>query len=153
VHPCPCPVSHRVLMASPPSNHAPTPLLRVPTALLRRCPAGDTSPCPQGEKSFFLQPGERLQAGIQDVYVLSEDEGLLLQALQTIKDTNEVAQGTAGVSGSPVGIWEKLGGGIQGGWDEGQPGVVGGQRGQLGVPRSGWVSGGTAGAPGDSWGM
>ncbi|NXW10924.1 MVP protein, partial [Fregetta grallaria] len=43
----------------------------------------------KGEKSFFLDPGERLQAGIQDVYVLSEDEGLLLQALQTIKDTNE----------------------------------------------------------------
>ncbi|KAF1578189.1 Major vault protein, partial [Eudyptes moseleyi] len=43
----------------------------------------------KGEKSFFLQLGERLQAGIQDVYVLSEDEGLLLQALQTIKDTNE----------------------------------------------------------------
>ncbi|NXA30399.1 MVP protein, partial [Ibidorhyncha struthersii] len=43
----------------------------------------------KGEKSFFLQPGERLQAGIQDIYVLSEDEGLLLQALQTIKDTNE----------------------------------------------------------------
>lgn len=57
--------------------------------------------CPQGEKSFFLQLGEWLQAGIQDVYVLSEDEGLLLQALQTIKDTNEVAQGTPGVSGSP----------------------------------------------------
>ncbi|XP_075302186.1 major vault protein isoform X2 [Opisthocomus hoazin] len=46
----------------------------------------------KGEKSFFLQPGERLQAGIQDVYVLSEDEGLLLQALQTIKDTNEEAK-------------------------------------------------------------
>ncbi|XP_063178337.1 major vault protein-like [Chroicocephalus ridibundus] len=43
----------------------------------------------KGEKSFFLQPGEWLQAGIQDVYVLSEDEGLLLQALQTIKDTSE----------------------------------------------------------------
>ncbi|XP_052558218.1 major vault protein isoform X2 [Tympanuchus pallidicinctus] len=43
----------------------------------------------KGEKSFFLQPGERLQAGIEDVYVLSEDEGLLLQALQTIKDTDE----------------------------------------------------------------
>ncbi|XP_069727917.1 major vault protein [Phaenicophaeus curvirostris] len=43
----------------------------------------------KGEKSFFLQPGEHLQAGIQDVYVLSEDEGLLLQALQTIKDINE----------------------------------------------------------------
>ncbi|NXL93114.1 MVP protein, partial [Alectura lathami] len=43
----------------------------------------------KGEKSFFLQPGERLQAGIEDVYVLSEDEGLLLQALQAIKDTDE----------------------------------------------------------------
>ncbi|OXB69646.1 UNVERIFIED_CONTAM: hypothetical protein H355_000113 [Colinus virginianus] len=43
----------------------------------------------KGEKSFFLQPGEQLQTGIEDVYVLSEDEGLLLQALQTIKDTDE----------------------------------------------------------------
>ncbi|XP_074023205.1 LOW QUALITY PROTEIN: major vault protein, partial [Numenius arquata] len=43
----------------------------------------------KGEKSFFLQPGERLQAGIQDVYVLSEDEGLLLQALQAVKDTDQ----------------------------------------------------------------
>ncbi|KAM9168714.1 major vault protein isoform 1-T2 [Mergus octosetaceus] len=43
----------------------------------------------KGERSFFLQPGERLQDGIQDVFVLSEDEGLLLQALQTIKDTSE----------------------------------------------------------------
>ncbi|NXU51451.1 MVP protein, partial [Turnix velox] len=43
----------------------------------------------KGEKSFFLQPGERLQAGIQDVYVLSENEGLLLQALQAIKDIDK----------------------------------------------------------------
>ncbi|KFO79479.1 Major vault protein, partial [Cuculus canorus] len=61
----------------------------------------------RGEKSFFLQPGERLQAGIQDVYVLSEDEGLLLQALQTIKDVSEVVQGTPGVSGSARGTWEE----------------------------------------------
>lgn len=86
------------------------PLPHVPTGFPYLCPAGNISPCLQGEKSFFLQPGERLQAGIQDVYVLSEDEGLLLQALQTIKDTNEVAQGTPGVSGSPGGTWEKLGG-------------------------------------------
>ncbi|XP_064355578.1 major vault protein [Dromaius novaehollandiae] len=43
----------------------------------------------KGEKSFFLQPGERLQAGIQDVYVLAEDEGLLLQALQTLTHPDE----------------------------------------------------------------
>uniref|UniRef100_A0A8C9T0Q9 Major vault protein n=1 Tax=Scleropages formosus TaxID=113540 RepID=A0A8C9T0Q9_SCLFO len=33
----------------------------------------------KGEKSFFLQPGEHLEQGIQDVYVLSEEEGLGLQ--------------------------------------------------------------------------
>lgn len=60
---------------------------------------------PQGEKSFFLQPGERLQAGIQDVYVLSEDEGLLLQALQTIKDTDEVIQETLKLIASLGGNW------------------------------------------------
>lgn len=34
----------------------------------------------KGEASFFLQPGERLEIGIQDVYVLREDEALLLRA-------------------------------------------------------------------------
>jgi major vault protein len=33
-----------------------------------------------GEVSFFLQPGERLESGIQNVYVLGEDEALLLRA-------------------------------------------------------------------------
>ena len=28
----------------------------------------------KGEKSFFLQPGEKLEKGIQDIYVLGEDE-------------------------------------------------------------------------------
>uniref|UniRef100_A0A669D5I2 Major vault protein n=1 Tax=Oreochromis niloticus TaxID=8128 RepID=A0A669D5I2_ORENI len=36
----------------------------------------------KGERSFFLQPGEHLENGIQDVYVLSEEEGLVLRALQ-----------------------------------------------------------------------
>uniref|UniRef100_A0A9J8D9F2 Major vault protein n=1 Tax=Cyprinus carpio carpio TaxID=630221 RepID=A0A9J8D9F2_CYPCA len=35
----------------------------------------------KGERSFFLRPGERLENGIQDVYVLSEEEGLVLRAL------------------------------------------------------------------------
>ncbi|XP_028908172.1 major vault protein [Ornithorhynchus anatinus] len=39
----------------------------------------------KGEKSFFLQPGESLERGIQEVYVLSEEEGLLLRALQALE--------------------------------------------------------------------
>lgn len=35
----------------------------------------------KGEKSFFLQPGERLEAGIQDVHILGEDEALILKAV------------------------------------------------------------------------
>uniref|UniRef100_A0A8C9PI07 Major vault protein n=1 Tax=Spermophilus dauricus TaxID=99837 RepID=A0A8C9PI07_SPEDA len=42
-----------------------------------------------GEKSFFLQPGERLERGIQDVYVLSEQQGLLLRALQSLEEGEE----------------------------------------------------------------
>uniref|UniRef100_A0A8C0GKC2 Major vault protein n=1 Tax=Chelonoidis abingdonii TaxID=106734 RepID=A0A8C0GKC2_CHEAB len=44
----------------------------------------------KGEKSFFLQPGESLKEGIQDIYILSEDEGLLLRALSKLEDSNEV---------------------------------------------------------------
>lgn len=44
----------------------------------------------QGEMSFFLQPGEWLENGIQDTYILSEDEGLLLRALRPLEDENEV---------------------------------------------------------------
>ncbi|KAK7799399.1 hypothetical protein U0070_006107 [Myodes glareolus] len=40
----------------------------------------------KGEKSFFLQPGERLERGIQDVYVLSEQQGLLLRALEPLEE-------------------------------------------------------------------
>ena len=39
-----------------------------------------------GDQSFFLQPGERLDSGIQDVYVLGQDEGLLLQAREQHDD-------------------------------------------------------------------
>ncbi|KAG9350003.1 hypothetical protein JZ751_026356 [Albula glossodonta] len=41
----------------------------------------------KGEKSFFLQPGEYLEDGIQDVYVLSEEEGLVLKAVEAFTDT------------------------------------------------------------------
>eukprot|EP00794_Sanderia_malayensis_P013890 gene13890-15338_t len=36
----------------------------------------------KGEKSFFLRPGEHLEKGIQSVYVLGEDEGLILRATE-----------------------------------------------------------------------
>ncbi|XP_072298870.1 major vault protein [Eucyclogobius newberryi] len=40
----------------------------------------------KGERSFFLRPGERLENGIQDVFVLSEDEGLVLRAVEAFMD-------------------------------------------------------------------
>ncbi|XP_067269481.1 major vault protein isoform X3 [Pseudorasbora parva] len=41
----------------------------------------------KGERSFFLRPGENLENGIQDVYVLSEEEGLVLRAVEAFIDT------------------------------------------------------------------
>uniref|UniRef100_A0A8C5QM58 Major vault protein n=1 Tax=Leptobrachium leishanense TaxID=445787 RepID=A0A8C5QM58_9ANUR len=43
----------------------------------------------KGEKSFFLQPGENLEAGIQDVYILSAEEGLVLRAVQALEEKDE----------------------------------------------------------------
>lgn len=40
----------------------------------------------KGETSFFLRPGEKLEAGIQNVYVLGEDEGLILKATEACVD-------------------------------------------------------------------
>ena len=40
----------------------------------------------KGEKSFFLQPGERLEAGIQDVHILGEDEAIIVKAVLPFKD-------------------------------------------------------------------
>lgn len=40
----------------------------------------------KGDKSFFLQPGERLEKGIQDVFVLGENEGLILRAIEELTD-------------------------------------------------------------------
>ncbi|XP_016109604.1 major vault protein [Sinocyclocheilus grahami] len=47
----------------------------------------DTALRLQGERSFFLRPGEHLENGIQDVYVLSEEEGLVLRAVEAFVDT------------------------------------------------------------------
>jgi major vault protein len=40
----------------------------------------------KGEASFFLRPGERLEAGIQKVHVLETEEALLLRAREAYKD-------------------------------------------------------------------
>ena len=40
----------------------------------------------KGEKSFFLQPGELLEKGIQNIFVLGEDEGLILKANEEFVD-------------------------------------------------------------------
>ncbi len=45
----------------------------------------------KGEKSFFLLPGERLERGIQNVYVLGEDEGLILKANEAFSDQDTVS--------------------------------------------------------------
>ena len=41
----------------------------------------------KGEQSFFLQPGEQLEKGIQDVYILGEEEGIVLRSLAEYEDT------------------------------------------------------------------
>ncbi|CDI97635.1 major vault protein [Echinococcus multilocularis] len=40
----------------------------------------------RGEKTFFLLPGERLLEGIQSVYILGEEDGLIIRALETFMD-------------------------------------------------------------------
>jgi len=51
----------------------------------------------KGEKSFFLQPGERLEAGIQDVHILGEDEAIIVKAVLPFKDN--------GVDRQPGNLW------------------------------------------------
>ncbi|XP_019850101.1 PREDICTED: major vault protein-like [Amphimedon queenslandica] len=40
----------------------------------------------KGERSFFLRPGERFEKGTQNVFVLGEDEGLILKANEAYTD-------------------------------------------------------------------
>lgn len=39
--------------------------------------------------SFFLNPGEVVEGGIQKNYILGDGEALLLKALEEFKDTDE----------------------------------------------------------------
>lgn len=43
----------------------------------------------KGETSFFLNPNERLEGGVKSIYVLGEEEALLLTALEKFKDGEE----------------------------------------------------------------
>jgi major vault protein len=43
----------------------------------------------KGECSFFLQPGETLEGGIQSIFVLAADEALLLRARENFNETIE----------------------------------------------------------------
>lgn len=45
-----------------------------------------------GEKSFFLQPNEQLEKGIQDVYILDDDEALVVKCIETFDDESERTQ-------------------------------------------------------------
>ena len=45
----------------------------------------------KGDKSFFLLPGERLERGIQPMYVLGEDEGLILKSIEAFTDQDAVS--------------------------------------------------------------
>ena len=49
-----------------------------------------------GEKSFFLQPGEKLENGIQDVYILGEDEGVILKCNEAFEDEQAKASRNPG---------------------------------------------------------
>ncbi len=49
----------------------------------------------KGEASFFLQPGERLNGGVQEVLVLSEDEAVVLRSLEAF----ELSDGTCRAAG------------------------------------------------------
>jgi major vault protein len=58
----------------------------------------------KGEDFFFLQPGERLEKGIQNVYVLGDNEALLLRARETYtgSDNKEHAPGDRWMIYGPV---------------------------------------------------
>lgn len=54
-----------------------------------------------GERAFFLLPGERLESGIQSVFVLGEEEALVLRAKESYTDNS---QGEA-VARQPGDLW------------------------------------------------
>lgn len=55
----------------------------------------------QGRTSFFLHPGESLEDGIQKVYILGEQEALLLKARETFSETTD----TTTITHQPGDLW------------------------------------------------
>jgi len=55
----------------------------------------------QGRTSFFLHPGESLENGIEKVYILGEQEALLLKAKEILVDTNQGQE----ISRHPGDLW------------------------------------------------
>jgi major vault protein len=43
----------------------------------------------KGPSIFFLQPGESLESGVQDIFVLGEDEGIILRANESFTDDTQ----------------------------------------------------------------
>jgi len=56
----------------------------------------------KGEATFFLRPGERLEAGIQNVYILGSEEALLLRAREVYVDNSNAK---APVKHLPGDLW------------------------------------------------
>jgi major vault protein len=44
----------------------------------------------KGERNFFLQPGEKLDRGIENVFVLSEQDGLIVKCIESFEDELKV---------------------------------------------------------------
>lgn len=59
----------------------------------------------QGLSSFFLHPGEMLEGGIQAVYVLDEQEALLLKARETFTEPNSETTEDAIIEHRPGDLW------------------------------------------------
>jgi len=59
----------------------------------------------KGECSFFLKPGEKLESGIQNAYLLQDDEGLILRAMENHVDST----GDAPVNRTPGDTWMMTG--------------------------------------------
>lgn len=58
-----------------------------------------------GPESFFLQPGESLERGIQAFFVLGEDEGLILRAQESFEDEIGVGKEAKKVARTPGDRW------------------------------------------------
>jgi major vault protein len=58
----------------------------------------------KGEKSFFLQPGELLESGIEDIYILGDDEGIVLRSLVEYED-KQTDQSQKAVHRKPGDMW------------------------------------------------